>query len=263
MSLTFLLFLFNISQSALPLGGIRVADAKSALEAERSDNKGTFSHTFALELSYIIEHFGNESEDEAKEILDLLMKGAESLTLAVSFAQRNHEYSSLLWESLISYCLPRTTDSEEEKSHKMDGNLFGALLEAAALSGADVASLVTRIPPGLEVKGLRPRLVAAVADYRLKLKMHEAASEAATQEMIIILREVSHRSRRGARYQFDARAGKQMLRPQSELSREAAATRTTTSDAASAPSAPLLPSTLRTVERSNWHRTSLSPPMSS
>jgi vacuolar protein sorting-associated protein 41 len=151
-----------------------------------------------LELAYILEHYGDESETEAHIVLNLYMKGAKSMILAVSFAQRNKSYSSSLWKSLIRHCL----DKESGKEKHLDGSLFGALLEAAALSGADLAHLVTQIPPGMAIEGLRPRLVAAVADYRLKLKMHETASEGASQEMISLLREVSHRSRRGARYQL-------------------------------------------------------------
>lgn len=192
-------------KATLPLGGIRPQDARSALESERLESKGGLPATFALELAYIIDHYGEETEAEAREILDLHTRGAKSLVLAVSFAQRNEAYSSVLWAAIMEHCLgnsSQSADSQEEE--KIDGSLFGALLEAAALAGADLAHLVTQIPPGLAVEGLRPRLVAAVADYRLKLKMHEAASEAASQEMIIILRELSHRSRRGARYEFSS-----------------------------------------------------------
>ena len=192
-------------KAALPLGGIRPQDAKKALEDERSESKGGLPATFALELAYIIDHYGEETEAEALEVLDLYMKGAKSLVLAVSFAQRNEAYSSILWAAIMEHCLAKGSEKpDSSKEERVDGSVFGALLEAAALAGADVAHLVTQIPPGMAIEGLRPRLVAAVADYRLKLQMHEAASEAANQEMIGILREVSHRSRRGARYKFSS-----------------------------------------------------------
>ena len=185
----------------MPLGGIRPQDAKSALESERSKDEGNYSATFALELAYIIENYGENTEKESRQVLDLYMKCAKSLVLAVSFAQRNETHTSLLWAAIMEHCLANSGQSGDSAEEKVDGSLFGALLEAAALSGSDLAHLVTKIPPGMAIEGLRPRLVAAVADYRLKLKMHEAASEAASQEMISILRELSHRSRRGARYQ--------------------------------------------------------------
>lgn len=171
------------------------------MENERTkDADDKFSSSFALELAYILEHYGSDTESESHEVLDLYMKGAKSVILAVSFAQRNNTYSSGLWEALIGHCLER----EEDREGNPDGSLFGALLEAAALSGSDLAHLVQKIPPRMSITGLRPRLVAAVADYRLKLKMHESASEGATQEMISLLRELSHRSRRGVRYKISA-----------------------------------------------------------
>ena len=80
-------------------------------------------------------------------------------------------------------------------------NLFGSLLEAAALSGADLAQLVTKIPPGMSIEGLRPRLVGAVSDYRWKLHMHESANEVGRKEILDLYREHEHRSRRGRRYE--------------------------------------------------------------
>ncbi|CAB9522683.1 associated protein 41 homolog [Seminavis robusta] len=188
--------LLQFLKTTLPLGGIRIADARTTLESERSKDEGVdFSSTYALELAFCIEMYGNETEEEAEQVLDLYMKGTKSLVLAVSFSQRTTKYSSRLWKALIDYCL----------THE-GGRLFGSLLEAAALSGADLAKLVKRIPTGMAIEGLRPRLVAAVADYRLKLKLHEAASEGATQEMISILQELSHRSRRGTRSELQLSA---------------------------------------------------------
>jgi hypothetical protein len=158
-----------------------------------------------------MEHFGDASEEEARLILDLYLKGCLNLMLAVSYAQRAQGHSSMLWETLIDYCLSKK--EAESASIKTayptpkkvgrsgaDGSLFGSLLEAAALSGADLAHLVKQIPPGMAIEGLRPRLVSAVADYRLKVQMRQTASDIATQERIALLRELEHRSRRGTRY---------------------------------------------------------------
>lgn len=188
---------FILSQAALPLGGIRPDEARRLLEAERNGNaQGVqsdvvqFPHHFALELAYISEHFVKGSEEDAKQILDLYLKGSESLMLAVSYAQRNTTYGSQLWTILIDHCL----------TSAQDGSLFGSLLECAAQCGADLGHLVTQIPQGMQIEGLRPRLVAAVADYRWKLKMHEAASSIGTNERIVLLRDLAHRSKRGMRF---------------------------------------------------------------
>jgi hypothetical protein len=60
----------------LPLGGIRPEDAKKSLEQERSKDESEFSPTFALELAYIVEHYGEETESEADEVLDLVSAGS-------------------------------------------------------------------------------------------------------------------------------------------------------------------------------------------
>ena len=42
-----------------------------------------------------------------------------------------------------------------------------------------------------------PRLVAAVADYRLKVQLNETSSSIARDERLLLVRETSHRMRRG------------------------------------------------------------------
>jgi vacuolar protein sorting-associated protein 41 len=199
--------LLSFLKASLPLGGILPVDARRALEIERtknaeneqdddelelSDTMKTASPHFALELAYIIENFSDSTEKTALGVLNLYLLGCKSLVLAVLFAQRQKQYSSLLWDRLISYCTGKTSD----------GILFGELLESAAYSGADLARLVERIPPGMVVEGLRPRLVAAVADYRMKLEIYTAATAAGSEEAIVLMREITHRSRRGVRYSF-------------------------------------------------------------
>lgn len=176
------------------------------LEDERANDKvaelGGFSHAFALELAFVIEQYGDNSEDDALRVLDLYVKGADSLMMAVSYAQRTRDHSSLLWDRLIDHCISSDKRDTRDNDAKYTGKKFGMLLEAAALSGADLAKLVTHIPAGMAVQGLRTRLVAAVADYRMKLKLHKANAEIGTKEKIALLRELAHRSRRGMRYQM-------------------------------------------------------------
>ena len=129
------------------------------------------SSSFSLELAYIIEHYCEETEAEAFGVLDLYLEGVKSLMLAVSYAQRQKKYSALLWDRLINYCL------SNETGQAGNGTLFGALLEASALSGADLARLVARIPPGMNVEGLRPRPHVG-ADVRQELGRREQRAQA-------------------------------------------------------------------------------------
>ena len=192
-------------RAVLEVGGMSPAEVGKRLQIERKGGAGV-SRIFALELAHIMENYGNGSGEESRLVLDLYLKGAGSLMHAVSFAQRKADHSSELWEMLIEYCLGSGSTAERNQqvgvstASGSDGLLFGRLLESAALSGANLAHLVAQIPPGMSIEGLRPRLVAAVADYRWKLQLHEGASEVAKSEKIDLLREQAHRSRRGVRY---------------------------------------------------------------
>lgn len=174
---------------------------KRLLEAQRTSGLENSKNTFALELAYVTEYFGDDTEEDAKKVLDLYLRGAKSVMLAALYAQRTTKHSSMLWDILIKHCLESKEATEENASEEVKGEgiLFGSLLESAALCGADLAVLVTRIPEGMQIEGLRPRLVAAVGDYRLKLQMHEAAAEVGVAEKVDLLRQVGHRSRRGMR----------------------------------------------------------------
>ena len=180
---------------ALQTGAVAAAEIAKKLEVERKGRDGN-GQTFALELAFIMEHFGGENDDEARLILDLYLKGVKSLMLAVSFAQRSRHYSAILWKILIDYCMETFVS---DTNVAQGGTMFGSLLEAAALSGGDLASLISQIPPGMAIEGLRPRLVATVADYRLKVQIGENASRVASEDRIALLREVEYRSRRGLR----------------------------------------------------------------
>jgi hypothetical protein len=245
----------------LPLGGVRPVEARRLLEAQQSSKEITTdeetkeasnseSHTFSLELAYIIEHYSELDETEAKHILDLYLEGANSIMLAVSFVQRHSEYSAVLWDKLIDYCLTHKAPGGNEK----DGMLFGSLLEAAALSGADLARLVKRIPPGMVVVGLRPRLVAAVADYRHKLDIVEAATRAASADRVALLREITHRSRRGVRYQLPT-----VKKPKNSSKLKSSADQSKSADDDRHPKT--LPKGLRTVMRNDRFSLSFSLPM--
>lgn len=173
--------------AALPHGGIRPDSVIDALEKHR-DGKIS-SEVYARELAFVIEKFGGGDFEDAKKVLQIYLLGAQNLFLAVAYAERNTKYSSELWEMLITHCT-------EAEGH---GALFGSLLEAAAHCGADLSSLVAKIPEGVAIEGLRPKLIAAVSDYRYKVKIHEFESNILTDDKVSIIRELSHLSRRGSR----------------------------------------------------------------
>ncbi len=118
---------------------------------------------------------------------------------------------------LVEHCTTPDPTSDVIQNGTM-GALFGNLLEAAAHNGSDLASLVSRIPEGMSIEGLRPKLIGAVKDYRYKVKLHENVDELLVEDKVSILRELNHVSRRGERISLD------------ESTHEANATRTALSD---------------------------------
>lgn len=184
---------------ALQVGALSATEIAKKIEIERKGGDGN-SHTFALELAYIMEQFGTDEEDQALLILDLYLKGVENLMLAVSFAQRSRQHSALLWRTMIKFCLESVEKYPNTKARIGEGSLFGTLLEAAALSGGDLGNLISQIPAGMAIEGLRPRLVAAVTDYRLKVQMGDSATSVALNDRKALIREAEYRSRRGRRF---------------------------------------------------------------
>jgi hypothetical protein len=181
------------------LGSIGPLEVGKMLQKERRGGSG-ISTTFALEVAFIMEHFGENSEDDAKLILELYLLGSKSVMLAASFAQRNLLHSELLWKILVDHCLLNVNPSKSFVSSSIDGSMYGLLLEAAAFCGADLAHLIAQIPPAMQVAGLKPLLVAAVSDYRLKVQMHNSSSKVASKDKLMLLREVTQRARKGMRY---------------------------------------------------------------
>lgn len=183
-------------QAALPHGGVQADNARSKLESYRAGKID--SPVFARELAFVIENFGEGSIEDAREILQLYLRGAKNLHMAVAFAQRNSTHSSLLWDLLVEHCTTPdpTTDTNEKGAL---GARFGSLLEAAAHTGADLASLVSRIPDGMAIEGLRPKLIGAITDYRYKVKIHEQVDTMLMDDKVSVLRELSHLSWRGER----------------------------------------------------------------
>lgn len=191
----------RIFQAALPHGGIHAGEVRERLEKIRGGNAA--SPFFARELAFVIENFGRGSIDDSNEILHLYLLGAKNLHLAVAYAERSSKHSDLLWDKLIEHCTTPSGLIAGETHNSAMGARFGSLLEAAAQTGSDVANLVSKIPTGMSIEGLRPKLIAAVSDARNKLKMHDRAAAVLLEDKVSILRELSHVSRRGERISVD------------------------------------------------------------
>lgn len=196
-------------QDALPHGGIKALEVREKLESIRSKTFTTnpsYLSLFARELAYVMEYniisngntlTLNKKKEDSRTIMELYLHncGRSSLNLAVAFAERNTRHSKMLWDMLVSYCL----GTSDNNNRSLDGSLFGELLIVSAQCGADLSSLVSQIPEGMQIDNLRHMLIGAVSDYKLKLKLHENASHVLTGDYVELLRELAHKSRKGLR----------------------------------------------------------------
>lgn len=189
-------------QAAIPHGGVQAEAVRRKLETYRGDTVN--SPVFARELAFVIENFFDSIED-AKYILQLYLCGTKNLFLAVSYAERNIVYRIALFDMLVEHCTTPDPTSDAANQNSTMGSSFGSLLEAAAHAGSDLASLVSRIPEGMSIEGLRPKLIAAITDYRYKVKIHEYADKMIVDDKVKLMREINHVSRRGERIVGDNR----------------------------------------------------------
>ena len=123
-------------RAALPHGGVQADNVRRSMETCQSGNAD--SPIFARELAFVIENFFDGSVADAKEILQLYLRGAKKLFMAVTFAERNTTHSSILFDMLVEHCTPPDPTSDANQNSAM-GSLFGSLLEAAADTGSDVS----------------------------------------------------------------------------------------------------------------------------
>lgn len=180
-------------RATIPHGGVDAVTVRQRLDSYRGGRVD--NPVFARELAFVTEKFGKGTLDESKEVLNLYLLGAKNLSMAVAFAERDTKHSIDLWKMLVDHCT--VSDPSSDASEK--GALFGSLLEAAAHCGADLASLVSSIPEGMSIEGLRPKLIAAITDYRHKVRIHEYTADALSEDKVSLLRELCHLSRRGER----------------------------------------------------------------
>ncbi|KAL7498251.1 hypothetical protein ACHAWT_006183 [Skeletonema menzelii] len=180
-------------RATIPHGGVDAITVRERLGSYRGGRVD--NPVFARELAFVTEKFGKGTIEEAKEVLNLYLLGAKNLSMAVAFAERDSKHSKDLWKILVEHCT--ISDPSSDASEK--GALFGSLLEAAAHCGADLSSLVSSIPEGMSIQGLRPKLIAAIADYRHKVRIHEYTADALSEDKVGLLRELCHLSRRGER----------------------------------------------------------------
>merc|ERR1712137_619115 len=123
-----------------------LSDAKELFEKKK----------FYRELIFILGITGGQSETALKLIIEEL----RDVKMAIEFVQEQNDDG--LWDSLISMSI---------KSPKF---LSGFLEHIGA--HIDPLKLIERIPNGVEVEGLRDRLVKIISDYNLQMSLREGCN---------------------------------------------------------------------------------------
>jgi len=106
-------------------------------------------------------------------------------------AENSISYKAVLWKMVVDFAL------ESNRAENL-----GELLESAALCGADLSKLVAEIPRGIEISGLKQKLLAAVTDYRNVLSIHIESEKVGKEDHLHLLRCKSHIIRRGVSCQL-------------------------------------------------------------
>ena len=130
---------------------------KQSTNYSLSDAKELFERKkFYPELIFILGITGGQSETALKLIIEEL----RDVKMAIEFVQEQND--DALWDSLISMSI---------KNPKF---LSGFLEHIGA--HIDPLKLIERIPNGVEVEGLRDRLVKIISDYNLQMSLREGCN---------------------------------------------------------------------------------------
>jgi len=103
------------------------------------------------EMVFILGRMGNN-----KQALSLIIEKLRDVEQAIDFAKEQNDDE--LWEDLIKY--------------SMDKPVFIIGLLQNVGSHVDPIKLITRIPKGLRIPGLREALIKILQDYNLQVPIH-------------------------------------------------------------------------------------------
>jgi len=143
---------------------------ESALDVARK-HKLTKAHVF------ILGRMGNN-----REALRLIMEELRDVKEAIDFVTGVGGNDAELWDDLMDAAM------------KDPRSVAGLLEHARGAALVDPIRLVRRVPEGMEIEGLRNRLVRIIADYRLQTELREGCNNVLKRDCVTLLDKL----RRGA-----------------------------------------------------------------
>jgi len=142
------------------------------------------------EMVYILSRLGN-----TKEALALIIEELEDVPQAIEFIKNSHDAS--LWSDLVDRSL---------KSPRFIAGLLGNIGTAVMMEkdqGVDPAQLISKIPMGMRVPGLRDKLVKIISDYTMQLQLRESCNLVLKADCFELLKKLCYQQRRAMRVVTD------------------------------------------------------------
>lgn len=153
----------------------------------RSSQSYTLSHATAIctERSYIPELvYLLSKEGRTTQALRLIIDSLDDVSQAIAFAKEQNDAS--LWDDLLDYSMNKP-------------RFIRGLLEEVGTS-IDPLKLVERIPPGLEIEGLREGLVRMLKEYEVQQSICEGVARVLRSEVSMAMLERGKGQRKGIRF---------------------------------------------------------------
>jgi len=130
-----------------------------------------------------------------KEALALIIEELEDVPQAIDFIKDSHDSS--LWADLVDRSL---------KSPRFIAGLLGHIGTAVMMEktqGVDPAQLISKIPLGMRVPGLRDRLVKIISDYTMQLQLRESCNLVLKADCFVLLDKLVYKQTRAMRVVAD------------------------------------------------------------
>lgn len=132
------------------------------------------------EIVYLLAKIGNLSE-----ALGILLQELGDAAKAIEFVEEHEDGSNKLWDQIISFSV----------NHK--SFLLHLLDVIGSVSTINPLQLVSKIPAGLELPGLKQRVIKILKQYEFQVTMKEICSSFTEDDTTSLLTQLNQIKRRG------------------------------------------------------------------
>ncbi|GES86213.1 vacuolar assembling protein VPS41 [Rhizophagus clarus] len=160
-------------------------DYNRLIEFLRSSNYYTLEHAYKIceqrdlvpEMVFLLGRMGNN-----KEALMLIIRRMNDVQRAIDFAKEQDD--EILWEDLLTYSLDKP-------------KFIIGLLENLGGANIDPINLITRIPNGKEIPGLKNALIKVLQDFNLQASLREGCQKILVSDSVSMANQLQKAQKRG------------------------------------------------------------------